>query len=156
MLLFLDDDPSRLTFFADLVPDAQRVTTANETIEALRDAAAQGHRLTHLFLDHDLNGEVYVDSRRDDCGMEVVRWIVAERPQVDAVTVHTHNHNAAPRMVAALVEAGYTCAAAPFGEELFLDRVSAIMMSMMPTEGGHASLARLKTRQGDDADRERR
>ena len=39
-----------------------------------------------------------VDSARTDCGMEVVRWIVAHRPTIGLIYLHSFNINAAFRM----------------------------------------------------------
>ena len=58
MLLFLDDDPSRLRFFADLVPDAQRV---NERIELLYD---RDHQIGHSYF---LEAQSLSDLRKIFC-----------------------------------------------------------------------------------------
>ena len=54
-----------------------------------------------VHLDHDLGGEVYVDVGRDDCGMEVVRWLAREprrHLRKARFTVHSHNMAAAFEM----------------------------------------------------------
>lgn len=68
-----------------------------------------------MCLDHDLGGKVFVDSNREDCGMEVVRWIMRNRPFIGRVIVHSWNEPAARRMVADLRRRDYAVSYAPFG-----------------------------------------
>jgi hypothetical protein len=67
-----------------------------------------------LFLDHDLGGEEHVDSNREDCGMEVVRWMSKNKVDVGEVIIHSHNVIAAEKMRLSLEEAGYNVRAIPF------------------------------------------
>jgi hypothetical protein len=111
--LFLDDDPARADAFLDKFPDAHWVQTAMECIEEL-----QAKVWDEIHLDHDLEGEWFVDSERNDCGMEVVRWLTSEpRTHLMAAkfVVHTHNQNAAMVMVTQLGLAGYYVLEQPFG-----------------------------------------
>lgn len=111
--LFLDDDPARADAFLDKFPDAHWVETAADCIAALAEQAWD-----EIHLDHDLEGEWFVDSERDDCGMEVVRWLTSEpRSHLMAAkfVVHTHNQNAAMVMVTQLGLAGYYVLEQPFG-----------------------------------------
>lgn len=114
-VLFLDDSPERTAKFKELYPNGMAVETAQECIEKL-----QTLRYTTLMLDHDLNGEVYVDSRREDCGMEVVRYL--ERMIVRGtfvsrlrIFIHSHNVPGSNNMLLALQRAGYTVHRQPFG-----------------------------------------
>lgn len=101
-VLFLDDDPTRQRRFAAANPGTRITSTAAETIAMLM---VQPWEVVHL--DHDLGGEVYVDSNREDTGMEVVRWILANRPRIGRIVVHTWNTVAGPRMSEDLRRAGY-------------------------------------------------
>ena len=63
-----------------------------------------------MFLDHDLGGEQYVDTNREDCGMEVVRQLHAKNIKQDARTlfvIHTLNSEVVPAMRDKLTAAGY-------------------------------------------------
>lgn len=122
-ILFLDDDSGRQAAFRELVPFARIVTTAAEAVAALKQIPQSGHSWHHVFLDHDLGGEVFVDSSRTDCGMEVVRWILIHRPAIQTLTVHSYNHEAVPDMVRLLRSGGYACDPAPFGTNVFHDRI---------------------------------
>jgi hypothetical protein len=111
--LFLDDDPARADAFLNRFPDAHWVQTVQDCIAALADKTWD-----EVHLDHDLEGEWFVDSERKDCGMEVVRWLTSEpRTHLMAAkfVVHTHNHNAAMVMVTQLGLAGYFVLEQPFG-----------------------------------------
>lgn len=101
-ILFLDDNQNRIDVFKRYIPWATTTTTAQETINQLVD-----NTWDHVFLDHDLGGEVFVDSDREDTGMEVVRWIVANQPKVGRFVVHSLNQPAAREMTLKLVDAGY-------------------------------------------------
>ena len=118
-LLFLDDDPQRAIVFLSRHPDATWVLTAKECIARLAEGWDQVH------LDHDLGGEVFVDPLREDCGMEVVRWLcTSEQKQLRETwfIIHSHNCEAASDMVRHLRESGYHAEYRPFGVEL-LDRL---------------------------------
>ncbi len=108
-ILFLDDDPARHLLFLRHHPDAVTVATVEEAIVALTQAPYD-----QVHLDHDLGGTIYADSRRTDTGMEVVRWIVANRPSIGEVIVHTLNARAAEGMISALRSAGYRSTYRPF------------------------------------------
>src|SRR4051812_41221725 len=71
-VLFLDDDPGRAAIFLAAVPHAVWVSTVEECLPRLEEEWDEVH------LDHDLGGETFVDCGRDDCGMEVVRWLCLE------------------------------------------------------------------------------
>jgi len=114
-LLFLDDDPQRAIIFLNRHPDAVWVLTAKECISQLAKEWDQVH------LDHDLGGEIYVDPLREDCGMEVVRWLCASEQNQLRETwfiIHSHNFEAALDMVKHLRESGYRAVYRPFGVEL--------------------------------------
>ena len=111
-VLFLDDDPARGEAFLSWVPEAVWVQTAAGCVERLDEPWDEVH------LDHDLGGETFVDHDRDDCGMEVVRWLCDEfRPHLQGTrfVVHTHNVNAACAMVFQLQSTGYLVSQSPFG-----------------------------------------
>ena len=112
--LFLDDDPERASAFLGANPGAAWVQTVPECVEKLAEAWDEIH------LDHDLGGERYVDVHREDCGMEVVRWLAKEpRRHLDRArfTVHSHNMMAAFEMAYRIRELGYRVEARPFGIE---------------------------------------
>jgi hypothetical protein len=112
--LFLDDDPGRASIFLERHPDAVWVQTVPECLEKLAESWDEIH------LDHDLGGEQFVDVNREDCGMEVVRWLAREpRKHLRRAkfTVHSHNIAAAFEMVMNIQAMGFQVDARPFGIE---------------------------------------
>ena len=116
-VLFLDDDEQRTASFTSRFPDAVTVETAEACIARLRDGTGEPERPSWdlVFLDHDLGGEFFVDSRRADTGMEVVRWILENRPKIARIVIHTHNEFAGYEMEQELTRAGYDTVQLPFG-----------------------------------------
>jgi hypothetical protein len=113
--LFLDDDPDRASAFLEAHPDAVWVQTVPECVEKLAESWDEVH------LDHDLGGEHFVQVDRDDCGMEVVRWLIlAPRKHLRRTrfTIHSHNIAAAFEMAMRLQAVGFWVEARPFGVEL--------------------------------------
>jgi len=120
--LFLDDDRRRTATFLhwieDLECEAVTVETADECIARLREGD-----FDLVLLDHDLGGEIYCDSSREDCGMEVVRWLKRHRGKHGAFIVHTFNAVAGASMFMELKTLGYRVAQAPFGSPEFYQRL---------------------------------
>ncbi len=110
-ILFLDDNPTRTKHFRSCVPSARTTETAQECIEAF----AREEDWDIVFLDHDLGGEVFVESEREETGMGVVRWMADNQPKVKRVVVHSMNPIAAREMVAKLSDAGYEAEWQMFG-----------------------------------------
>ncbi len=111
-LLFLDDDASRAEVFLAENPEAVWVQTAAECIVRLEESWDEVH------LDHDLGGEHFVDLSRDDCGMEVVRWLSLQlRPHLSETRFQIHSHNpvAATMMGMQMMMNGYKVQVRPFG-----------------------------------------
>ena len=97
-ILVLDDDPrdyrvsAYMDRFADNFPDATivYVKTADECLGQMF--------LTDfdlVLLDHDLNGETFVDSDRCDCGAEVARWWNSGGNKSIGASVVVHSKNVA-------------------------------------------------------------
>ncbi|MCC7439821.1 MAG: hypothetical protein IT211_15140 [Armatimonadetes bacterium] len=117
-ILFLDDDHRRIATFREQVArndfDLTVVETAHHCIEALANG-----QFDLVLLDHDLGGETFVDSSRQDTGMEVVRWIRANGLPAGAFIVHTMNPVAATTMYFELQQLGHRVQQAPFGSSQF-------------------------------------
>lgn len=100
-VLFLDDNPARQKRFLQHCPTAPVALSADECIAFLRY-----HAWDLVFLDHDLGDEVNDDPSGDNTGSAVVRWIVANRPTIGRIVVHSLSQYA-PAMRDALIAAGY-------------------------------------------------
>ena len=121
MILFLDDDPHRAALAYQRFPPEKRdytiwCTTAAEAIDIL-----ENYDLSEAHLDHDLGGEHYVHSGREDCGMEVIRWIEHRSPdeleklKKTLFIVHSWNVPAALNMEVRLRALGLKVKRIPFG-----------------------------------------
>jgi len=111
-ILFLDDDPIRTARLSQAEPKAVCVETAAECITQLKDNGPWDV----VLLDHDLGGETYVSSSREDCGMEVVRWLELNKTEIGRIVVHSYNNYAVPHMMRALRRAGYSVVRIPFAD----------------------------------------
>lgn len=111
-VLVLEDTPERMRYFKMYCPSLVHEETAKGCIEKLKEA----EYIHELWLDHDLGGEMYVDSKREDCGMEVVRFLEQNNLQqkIKNIYVHSHNNYENLRMHTALSNAGYSSMLYPF------------------------------------------
>ncbi|NGX44890.1 MAG: hypothetical protein K940chlam2_00030 [Chlamydiae bacterium] len=103
-VLFLDDSTERIERAYEHF-DNDDLVVAVSAPSAINELSKGAFDL--VMLDHDLGGETWVESDREDCGMEVVRWIVRNLPKIGRVVVHSWNTVAAPVMVEELMKAGY-------------------------------------------------
>jgi len=108
-VLFLDDDNNRLNQFRQKFPSAITVETSSQCIEQLKES-----KIDYLFLDHDLGNQIFVDSNREDCGMEVVRWIEKNKPEIKKIILHSLNIPAVEIMFSRLINIGYDVIKVPF------------------------------------------
>ena len=117
-VLFLDDDHHRIAHFKQMIRsiecDLTVVETADECIAALGSGT-----FDLVLLDHDLGGEIYCDSSREDCGMEVVRWLERNGGEHGEFIVHTFNEVAGATMYFQLDRMGYRVEQAPFASPDF-------------------------------------
>lgn len=132
-ILFLDDDPVRHRIFRasieppfplwhrigcwrkrKIAPMFQNhcVFEIVTAIEVLQNEA----RLDIAFLDHDLNGQIYVEERVGT-GTEVAEFIAGMTPRArpKLVVVHSLNPQGAARMMDILKSSGCHAQALPFG-----------------------------------------
>ncbi len=107
-ILFLDDNKNRTETFLRNVA----INSNEDRVYATKTAEGcismlQSENWDMLFLDHDLGDEVFVDSNRKDCGMEVVRWLEKNKKEFCRIFVHTANDPARKRMIEKLTYSGY-------------------------------------------------
>lgn len=111
-ILFLDDNQYRIFVAISKLGDDNEISivmTAQEAIEML-----EKHVFDVVYLDHDLGGKVYQSSDEENCGMEVVRWIIKNLPPIGKIVIHSWNIPAAMRMKEMLWRAGYNVVQSPF------------------------------------------
>jgi len=101
-VLVLDDDHSRLAAFRRkfIGHDVTCVETASGAIESLFT-----NRFDAVFLDHDLGGEIMVDSK-EGTGYEVALWLQANPDYApEQIFIHSFNPVGAANMGAILPQA---------------------------------------------------
>lgn len=111
VVLFLDDDEARTGSFKSRCPRALTTKTAQGMIALLEALEAPAEA---VYLDHDLDGQSYVNPHGKNTGTEVCRWIIMNEPKINRIVVHTHNHIQGPRMAKALENMGYNVELTPF------------------------------------------
>lgn len=124
-LLFLDDNQERQKKIKERLPSIIQTYTAAETIETIEEVES----IDVLFLDHDLGGEVYVDSQREDCGMEVARWLVKNPQNINTIVLHSFNPIGKHNMYLALSPI-YNTVTASFGGMAFNSVIDDIIDNM--------------------------
>jgi len=120
IIVFLDDDTARAAKAFQRMNDKDKartfwVSTVPETLDMLENYR---ERLDIVSLDHDLGGNTFVNTARDDCGTEVVRWLEKKDAKDYAhvrFIIHSWNHTAATKMAYRLYVAGYRVMVCPFG-----------------------------------------
>ena len=126
IILFLDDDPLRAALAYERWEESRRdrvvwTTTAEETIKVIKEY--KGY-IEEISLDHDLGGEHWANSEREDCGMEVVRFL--ERLEVEEplkfaqykevfFVIHSWNLPANFEATSRLSALGFKVKSQPFG-----------------------------------------
>ncbi len=126
MILFLDPDPKRAVLAHQRMTDEDRSNTiwaktfeeGQVTIWNYRD------ELTEVHMEHDLSGTPYMNTRSEESGMEIIRYLenlsihhtdVFPAYKKIKWTVHTWNDHAGPIMVERLRKIGLTVELKPFG-----------------------------------------
>ena len=126
MILFLDDSTERAVLAYNRMPVDERdnciwCKTAEEAMVTLWDYRDV---LTKVYLDHDLGGEAFVNTKREDCGMEIIRFVENmsrkdpkefEKLKKAEIIIHDWNGHAAPIMEKRLSALGLNAKWVPFG-----------------------------------------
>lgn len=120
VIVFLDSDPNRAAVLHQrMSPQDVEHTIWTRTVEETLDLLINyRERLRYVSLDHDLNSDTYVHSAREDCGMEVVRFLEhKDSNDYKHVTfvVHAWNQSAGMKMTTRLRTKGYKTLYVPYG-----------------------------------------
>ena len=116
-VLFLDDRSKRVhAAFKKYAPPDYDLTCVFTVRECIKKLSNEGP-WDVVSLDHDLNFEEFVDSNREDCGMEVVRWLLnysihileaLRNLDLAEFIIHTSNRAAGLEMEIKLLDRGFT------------------------------------------------
>ncbi len=126
MILFLDPDPKRAVLAYQRMNEKDQSNTIwCKTFEEAQTTLYNYRTvLTEVRMEHDLNGTPYMNTRSEESGMEIVRYL--ERLSVHCGDtfgsykkmkwiVHTWNSHAGPTMVERLRKIGLQVNWVPFG-----------------------------------------
>ena len=128
MILFLDPDPKRAVLAHQRMNEKDQSNTiwcktAEECQVSLWNYRDE---LTMVYMEHDLNGIPYMNTRSEESGMELVRYLEKLSVHHDDVfpaykkmqfIVHTWNSHAGPTMTKRLQKIGLKVIWRPFGTE---------------------------------------
>jgi hypothetical protein len=120
IILFMDDCNERAAVLYQRMTERARDRTfwTSTVEEALGVLIDYRDRLEVVYLEHDLNSDHFVHSGREDCGMEVVRWLEKQDSTKYShchFVIHTWNAKAGIKMTERLKAAGYRAHHQPFG-----------------------------------------
>lgn len=77
-IFILEDDINRVRVFADRLGRQHTLVfadTAQKAIEIIQGETEGGQSFDVMFLDHDLGGEIYVDTEKENTGSGLARWM---------------------------------------------------------------------------------
>lgn len=126
MLLFLDDEPQRavLAYNRMSVEDRNNTIWCRTAEEAMLTIWDYRDVLKKVSLDHDLGGQEYMNTKREDCGMAIVRFLEKKahkepeefkKLEDTLFVIHSWNNHAAPIMQDRLSKIGLNTVWIPFG-----------------------------------------
>jgi len=123
--LVLEDNSVRMKIFKEFDFKLIHVEHVKDCIEQIELADV----IETLWLDHDLDGQIYVDSKSKNCGYEIVRYLQQNdhKAKIKQIHIHPHNNYAAPYMTHDLQLAGYNVRQYPFHQfklNFELERIS--------------------------------
>ena len=122
-IFILEDDPTRIIWFKRnlTTKDLHITQDVTEAIKWLKETTFDA-----VFLDHDLGGQVYVDSAEWNTGA-IVAQIIHETPNNDLeVIIHSWNPSGAKIMRDSMRSNGVRCHYFPFQDFEFLNAVKQI------------------------------
>ena len=110
-IFILEDDENRIKVFkrSFIGIDLTMTDLADEAIKRLKT-----EKYDFIFLDHDLGGEVFVDSQNKNTGSEVAKHITHTLNKSTMVIIHSFNPSGAKNMFDIMKSYKMECVIAPF------------------------------------------
>ena len=111
-ILILEDNQDRIEKFKILFKNQQ--VDLVQTVEDAKDACLL-NEYSILWLDHDLNGKIWEDSKKENTGYQFVRWLVDNEVLKNTlIYIHSMNPVGANKMLNYLKDNGYDGIWIPF------------------------------------------
>lgn len=128
MILFVDPDPKRAVLAFQRMNEEDRSNTiwAKTYTEAQTTLWVYRDELTEVRMEHDLSGISYMNTRSEESGMEIVRYLEKLSVHYDNVfpayqkikwVIHSYNDHASPTMIERMRKIGLKVDWVPFGTE---------------------------------------
>jgi len=95
-IFILEDSVERINIFFTMF-NGHNITVSNEAVTA--NAILDKVKFDIIFLDHDLGGQVYVDSEEENTGFQVAQHLPSTINNNTRVIIHSWNEPAACRML---------------------------------------------------------
>jgi len=111
-IFVLEDNEIRIDFFKKICAACTLViaTNAEEAIKLLKQ-----NEYDIILLDHDLGGEIYVNSNEQNTGFQVVKYMILNKLQQNSyIIIHSMNYIGAKLMLQNLLTNGYEAEIIPF------------------------------------------
>ena len=96
-IFILEDDPNRVDQFFKKLSFGHNLTVVDNVREA--KAILSKTPFDIFLLDHDLGGRVYVDSKEENTGYQLARWIVEQNISPKQIYIHSMNPTGAQNML---------------------------------------------------------
>ncbi len=102
-ILILEDSGERIRLFKAYLEkhDLHFFDNVQDAVEGIRNLGP----FDVLFLDHDLDNRIYVDSDEPNTGYQLAKWIAENDVQFKKIILHTHNPAGARKMKSVLPQA---------------------------------------------------
>ena len=120
IIVFVEGDPQRAALqFQRMTPaDQNRTFWVKSVPEAIDMLKNYRERLDIVSMGYNLNGEEYNHPSREDCGLEIVRFLEKKKPETYAhvrFIVHSWAFLSGAKMANRLRAHGYNVLSKPFG-----------------------------------------
>ena len=131
-ILMLEDNMGRVEVLRKFYPDLVHVSNVDDFVSQFN----QGGWYI-IFMDHDLDGRVYVPITDGNCGSEAIRRIDGFPNSTALFVLHSHNHDGVKNMEHALLAKGYiNQVTIPFyALHSILDKAKLSLDSIIPSIG---------------------
>jgi CheY-like chemotaxis protein len=104
-VFILEDDPQRIKIFK--IKLSQHELFFTEEVEEGKEIFENLGPFDYIFLDHDLGGEIYVDSNEKNTGYQFAKYLHDKDLTNTQVIVHSMNYQGAKNICAILKTAQY-------------------------------------------------
>jgi len=111
-VFILEDDLYRVNLFRKKLAAKHTLTITDNVFEAKKLLAENDFDV--LFLDHDLGGEIFVDSSAENTGYQLAKWLEEQKKHYDQIIIHSCNPVGADMMAVRLDSCTENLSRVPF------------------------------------------